>query len=80
MYANRIAKKQTTDLHNYTSYVWALTKMGANTSSHENQDGSWVGTFTPICGGHHTIQFNKPNVQSVTSIPKIRARARQGPD
>ena len=79
----KITKKRTTDLH--VQVVYGYSQRGVLIpQTMRNKDGSWVCTFTPICGGHHTIQFNKTKVKSkniyVTGIPQIGARVRRGPD
>ena len=83
IYGGKITMKRTTDLH--VQVVYGYSRRGVLIpQTMRNKDGSWVCTFIPICGGHHTIQFNKTNVQSkniyVTGIPQIGATVRRGPD
>jgi len=80
---SRKPKKQTTDLD--IQVLYGHSRKGVLIpQTMRDKDGSWVATFTPICGGHHTIQLDKLDVQSkniyVTGIPEVGARVRRGPD
>ncbi len=56
----------------------------------KNPDNSWTVSFTPFCGGTHTIYVSLRGVRSptslfeyktnVTGIPAVGARVRRGPD
>jgi len=80
---SRKAKKQITNLNIQVLYGHSQKGVLIPQTT-RNKDGSWVCTFTPICSGQHTIQLDKPIVQSknvyVTGIPEVGARVRRGPD
>ena len=80
---SRKAKKQITNLNLKVLYGHSQNGVLIPQTT-RSKDGTWVATFTPICGGQHTIQLDKLNVQSknihVTGIPAVGAKVRRGPD